>query len=108
MNKRMKKKCVKNKVVFTLKNLRGTENSWDCCKSYDGELYGNDKFITSFYEHDVEGGYYQNGKIFSKKAYEEFIIAVKHYHSNDKFDELTLFDKGISNLINETYFNGKC
>ncbi|CAK7075603.1 hypothetical protein [Tissierella sp.] len=103
MNKRIKKKRAKNKVnlkeMYSLKNIIGTENEWDHCESFRGDLYKNEEYIISFYEHPVEGGYYPNGKAQNAKAYNEFINAVKKDYFVLFWDEWNLFDKGISELI---------
>lgn len=98
MKKRLRNKLNKYKHAFHLENLIGDENDFDYSISYSGDLYMNHTFVTSFYEHPVEGGYYQNGKINDHDSYQEFLLnAKKGIHTNK--DDDWLFNNGITNLM---------
>lgn len=91
--------CVIDESLFRLANLNGIENSWDFSKSYTGDLYYDDVFVTAFYEHPVEGGYYQNGTIGNSELYRAF-LSVSEERPDDRYmDEQTVFDKRITDLM---------
>lgn len=93
------KKAICRRKVYCLENLEGYPNEWDGEISYTGDLYKNHVFITSFYEHPQEGGYYQNGEIKDYALYKEFLISVKKHIQDSGIDDDSIFDKGISELI---------
>jgi len=104
MNKRKAKKR-KLGPSYKLRELKSNLNHYDYSEYYSGKLYKNDLFIIDFYEHPIEGGYYSNGIPFNKREYKKFLESVNRVNKfnkniNDSWDELDLFNKGISELIN--------
>lgn len=103
MKKRLRKKIERNNYIdykYCLKKVKCYENEWDYSISYGGNLYYKSKFITSFYEHPYEGGYYQNGIIRNHILYQDFLNRVGKYDKEVfRKNEYSLFSNGISRLM---------
>ena len=103
----MKKRIAKKRSIgnsYKIKDLKCSLNNVDYSEYYSGKLYKNDLLIIEFYEHPIEGGYYPNGIPFSKREYRRFLETVNRVKKcnkniNDSWDELDLFNKGISELF---------
>lgn len=103
----MKKRKAKKRNLgpsYKLRELKSSLNHYDYSEYYSGKLYKNDLFIIDFYEHPIEGGYYPNGIPFSKREYRRFLETVNRLKKccknvNNTWDELDLFNKGISELV---------
>lgn len=87
-----------NKIVEIIKNsslditdVESRENNYDYSDYYNGKVTLDGKVIGEFYEHPLEGGYYQNGEFENKSVFFSRAIAM--------FKSIGNLDLRTSNII---------